>query len=144
MPNRQIRDVIKNQIILTLDPSATVRTAAREMKKRRVGAVMVMEAGKLAGIFTERDGLFRVLAEDLNPDTTPLSAVMTPNPTTISPDKKLSHALHIMHDGGFRHMPVAEAGVPLGMVSIRDALGAELVNFEREVAAKSDLSEILG
>lgn len=144
MPNRQIRDVIKNQTILTMAPTATVLAAAREMKQRRVGAVMIVEAGKLTGIFTERDALFRVLAEGINPETTPLSAVMTANPTTISPERKLSHALHVMYDGGFRHMPVTEAGMPLGMVSIRDALGSELSNFEREVAAKADLSEILG
>ncbi|RAU22062.1 inosine-5-monophosphate dehydrogenase [Paramagnetospirillum kuznetsovii] len=144
MPNRLIRDVIKNQAVLSMAPTTTVIAAAREMKKRKVGAVMVVEDARLTGIFTERDGLFRVLAEGLNPDTTALSAVMTANPTTITPDRKLSHALHIMNDGGFRHMPVTEGGIPVGMVSIRDALGSELSNFEREVAAKSDLSEILG
>lgn len=144
MPNRLIRDVIKSQTILTMAPDQTVRAAAREMKTRRVGAVMVTQAGKLIGIFTERDSLFRVLAEGLDPDTTPLSAVMTAGPTTIPPDRKLSLALHMMHDGGFRHMPVVDAGIPVGMVSIRDALGSELSNFEREVAAKADLSEILG
>lgn len=141
---RLIRDVIKAQTILTMSPDVTVRAAAREMKQRKVGAVMVEEAGKLVGIFTERDGLFRVLAEARDPDVTPLSAVMTARPTTISADRRLSHALHLMHDNGYRHLPVVEAGAPVGMISIRDALGVELTSFEREVAAKAELEEILG
>ncbi len=144
MPPRLIRDVIRNQTILTMAPTATVRAAAREMQRSRVGAVMVVEDGALVGIFTERDGLFRVLAAGLDPDTTPLSAVMTANPSTITADRKLGHALHIMHDSGFRHIPVVERGVPVGMVSIRDALGSELSTFEREVVAKEGLGEILG
>ena len=141
---RLIRDVIKTQTILTLPPAATVRAAASEMKQRKVGAVMVEEAGKLIGIFTERDGLFRVLAEGRDPETTPLSAVMTARPTTITADRRLGHALHLMHDNGYRHLPVVDGGAPVGMISIRDALGVELTNFEREVAAKNELEEILG
>ncbi|MDO8608313.1 MAG: CBS domain-containing protein [Phaeospirillum sp.] len=141
---RLIRDVIKTQTILTMPPDATVRAAACEMKQCKVGAVMVVEASKLVGIFTERDGLFRVLAEGKNPDATHLSEVMTAKPATITADRRLGHALHMMNDSGFRHMPVVDGGVPVGMVSIRDALGAELVSFEREVAVKHDLEEILG
>ncbi|TAN56103.1 MAG: CBS domain-containing protein, partial [Magnetospirillum sp.] len=97
MSPRLIRDVIKAQTILTMAPDTTVRAAAREMTARKVGAVMVVEADKLVGIFTERDGLFRVLAEGRNPDATPLSAVMTAKPATITADRRLGHALHMMH-----------------------------------------------
>ena len=141
---RLIRDVIKSQAILTMAPDTSVRAAAREMKTRKVGAVMVVEAGKRVGIFTERDGLFRVLAEGRDPEATPLAAVMTAKPSTITADRRLGHALHMMHDSGFRHLPVVDGGAPIGMVSIRDALGAELTSFEREVAAKDELEEILG
>ncbi|CAA7618604.1 CBS domain [Candidatus Terasakiella magnetica] len=144
MPPRLIRDVIKTQTILTMLPTASVHDAARAMQASRVGAVMITERDKLVGIFTERDALFRVLAEGRNPETTLLSAAMTAAPATITPDRRLSHALHLMHDGGFRHMPVVDNDIPVGMVSIRDALGAELANFEREIEAKADLSEILG
>jgi CBS domain-containing protein len=144
MSPRLIKDVVKNQAILTMAPGASVREAARQMKLRRVGAVMVVEGGKLVGIFTERDGLFRVLADGRDPEATTLAAVMTANPATITPDRKLGHALHMMNDSGFRHLPVVENGSPIGMVSIRDALGSELANFEREVVAKAELGEILG
>lgn len=141
---RLIHDVIKTQTILTLSPDSSVHAAAREMKQRKVGAVMVVDGGQLVGIFTERDGLFRVLAEGRDPATTPLSAVMTAKPSTITADRRLGHALHMMHDAGFRHMPVVEDGRPVGMISLRDALGTELTSFEREVAAKAELEEILG
>lgn len=145
MPTRLIRDVIKHQTVLAMPAAATVRDAARQMKARGVGAVMVVDHhGRLQGIFTERDCLNRVLAEGVNPDTTTLALVMTPDPYTITADARLSRALHAMHDNGFRHIPVVDHGIPVGMVSIRDALGSELSNFEREAAAKKDLGEILG
>jgi CBS domain-containing protein len=131
--------------VLALPAAASVRDAARQMKAYKVGAVMVVNhQGRLVGIFTERDCLNRVLAESINPDTTSLSVVMTHDPVSISPDRKLGHALHMMHDNGFRHIPVVDQGIPVGMVSIRDALGSELTNFEREARKKSELSEILG
>ncbi|EME67756.1 CBS domain-containing protein [Paramagnetospirillum caucaseum] len=140
-----IRDVIRNQTVLAMPATTTVREAARQMKARGVGAVMVTDHhGKLRGIFTERDCLFDVVAEGINPDTTTLSMVMTPDPETITADRKLGQALHMMHDNGFRHIPVVDHGIPVGMVSIRDALGSELSNFEREVVKKSQLGEILG
>jgi CBS domain-containing protein len=145
MPVRLIRDVIRNQTVLAMPAAATVREAARQMKDRKVGAVMVVDHhGKLQGIFTERDCLFRVLAEGVNPDTTTLALVMTAAPYTITADRKLGVALHMMHDNGFRHIPVVDHGIPVGMISIRDALGSELSNFELEVVKKKELGEILG
>lgn len=143
MASRHLRDIIRNQIILTLPAEASVRAAARAMAERRVGSVMIVEAGRLKGIFTERDALFRVLAQGLDPDTTALSAVMTENVTTLDAGMTLGQALHQMHDGGFRHVPVTEMGRPVGMVSIRDALATELASFEREVAIKESLVESL-
>ena len=140
---RTVRDIIRNQRILTLPPDATVRTAARAMTEHRVGSVMVIEHGKLAGILTERDCLNRVLAAGVDPDTTELRAVMTRNVMTITPDHLLVNALHRMHDNGFRHMPVVENGRPVGMVSVRDALASDLIRFETEEAIKRRLTEVM-
>jgi CBS domain-containing protein len=141
---RTIRDVIRNQKILTMPPTATVRDAARAMKERHVSSVMVTDGHRLIGIFTERDALFRVIAEGLDPENTALEAVMTKKVMTITPDRLLVHALHLMHDYGFRHMPVVKNGEPIGMVSVRDALGCELVQFEDEENVKQRLMEIMG
>ena len=140
---RTISEVIRNQTILTLPPDTSVRTAARAMAEQNVGSVMVVENGKLIGIFTERDGLFRVLAGGIDPDTTELSAVMTRRVMTITPDRLVVNALHLMHDNGFRHMPVVENGRPVGMVSVRDALGSEIVTFEHQAAFKDRLAEVM-
>jgi CBS domain-containing protein len=143
MPHRSVRSLIEQQTPVTAAPETTVTEAARLMKAARVAAIMVVERGRLAGIFTERDALQRVLAEGRDPQTTRLAEVMTRDCQTIEPDKPLGHALHLMYEGGFRHVPVVENGAPLGMVSARDALGPELAEFEAELVKREHIREIL-
>lgn len=140
---RPIRTIIEQQEPVTAPAQTTVSEAARLMKERRVGAVLVVEDGKLVGVFTERDAVFRVIAEGRDPQTTELSVVMTPNPRTIHPDQPFAHALHMMHEGGFRHVPVVEEGQPIGMVSTRDALGPELEDFVYELLRQERVDDIL-
>jgi CBS domain-containing protein len=141
MLSRSVRDVIRNQQILTMPPEATVHAAAQAMARARVGSVMVERRHKLVGIFTERDALVRVLAAGLDPNKTTLASVMTKAVTTVTMEKKVGYALHLMHDNGFRHVPVVEDGRPVGMISIRDALGSELARFEEELQMKQELLE---
>jgi len=144
MPQRPISSLIARQKILTVAKETTVSEAARLMKKMKLGAVMVVEKEKLIGIFTERDAVFRVLAENRDPKTTRLAEVMTAKPQTIGPDRPFGHALHLMFESGFRHVPVVDHGRPIGMVSARDVLGPELQEFEAEVQRKTQIGEILG
>ena len=143
MPTRTIADVVRGQRILTADGNLSVRVAAERMAAERVGSVMIVHGGRLAGIFTERDAMFRVLAARLDPETTPIADVMTANPQTITLDRPLSHAMHLMSEGGFRHVPVVVDGRPVGMVSARDALGSELTAFEQEQQQREAISERL-
>jgi CBS domain-containing protein len=143
MPDRSVRTVIDNQTVVTASSETTVAEAAVLMKRRKVGALIVVDGGRLAGIFTERDALFRVVAEGRDPQTTRLADVMTRDCQTIGPDKPLGHALHMMYEGGFRHVPVVENGTPVGMVSARDALGPELQAFESELVKRDHIREIL-
>ena len=112
----------------TVEPKATVLDAVSVMAREGVGAVAVLDAQKrdLRGIFTERDAVFRVLAEGQDPHTTHIGDVMTAHPQSITPDKPLGHALLMMYENGYRHVPVVENGRPIGMASARDALGPEL------------------
>jgi CBS domain-containing protein len=144
MPHRILRDVVKNQKLLCSSPQITVAEAARHMKEAKVGAVMVVEKERLVGIFTERDALFRVLAEGRDARATRLAEVMTAAPQTVHPEKPFGHALHMMFEGGFRHVPVVENGWPIGMVSARDALGPEMQTFESELLLREKIGEILG
>lgn len=143
MTERTIREIIEGQELLTASAGMTVAEAARLMKQRNVGAMMVVDdAGKLVGVFTERDALFRVLSAGLD-GATPLSEVMTKNPRTIPPDRLFVQALSIMHEGRFRHLPVVEDGRPIGMISARDAFGPELEAFVYELLRQEQVSQIL-
>jgi CBS domain-containing protein len=141
---RPIRTIIEHQNPVTASAEITVAAAARLMKERRVGAILVVQDGRLAGIFTERDALFRVIAEGRDPAATQVADVMTANPRTIAPDRPFGHALHLMYEGGFRHVPVVDNGRPLGVVSARDALGPDLREFVADLDKRTHISEILG
>ncbi len=144
MPNRPIRQIINRGKLVVATEETTVAEAARMMKDAKVGAILILKKERLAGIFTERDALTRVLAEGLDPKRTPMSRVMTPNPDTISPDKPFGHALIMMYDHGYRHMPVMEDGKPVGIVSMRDAAPPELHELEVDVRQRDHINEILG
>jgi len=144
MPDRPVRAIIENQRPVTTDSDITVAAAARLMKLHRIGALLVVDGGRLAGIFTERDALFRVIAEGRDPSATRISEVMTRNPRTIEPDRPFGHALHLMYEGGFRHVPVVEDTRPIGMVSARDALGPDLQQFLSDLDTRTHIGEILG
>jgi len=135
--------VIADQKPFTAPGNTTITAATRLMKKHSVGALMIVEHGRLAGIFTERDAVFRVLAESRDPKKTHVADVMTTKPKTIGPDKAVGHALLMMHEGRFRHVPVVENGKPLGMISARDALGPELRQFEGELLQREHIGEVM-
>jgi len=144
MPERPIREVIGNQDPVTASSDISVAAAAQLMKRHRIGALLVIDGGRLAGIFTERDALFRVIAAGRDPAQTRVAEVMTLDPRTISPDRPFGHALHLMYEGQFRHVPVVEKGRPLGMVSARDALEPDLKQFIAELETRTHVGEILG
>jgi CBS domain-containing protein len=141
MPTRTIRQVIRDQRIITATRVLSVREAAHQMAREKIGALLIVESDRLLGIFTERDALCRVLAAGLDADVITLADVMTADPITIAADRPLGHALHMMYDGGFRHLPVTENGRVVGIVSARDALGPELVQFEAELQRRDELAE---
>ena len=143
MTERTIREIIAGQELLTAPASMTVAEAAKLMRQRNVGAMMVVDGDKLAGVFTERDALFRVVAAGLDVGKTPLSTVMTKNPQSIAPDRSFVQALAMMHEGRYRHLPVVENGRPVGMVSVRDAFGPELEAFVYEILRQEQASQIL-
>lgn len=144
MSYRTLRKIVEHQkMLVAAPPKTSVREAARLMEQTRVGALLVVEHSHLVGIFTERDALVRVLAEGLNPETTPLTKVMTLNPVTVHPDQPFMTALHLMYEHGFRHVPVAENGRPLGMVSARDALEMEAAEFEAALRQREHLRAIM-
>jgi CBS domain-containing protein len=128
--------MIAGQVPLTVAGTVAVAEAARTMRERNVGAIMVVEGQQLTGVFTERDALFRVLAAGRDPGATQVGDVMTPSPQTIQPDKPFVDALRMMLEGGYRHVPVVDGGRVLGIVSVRDALDPEVYEAKKELATR--------
>ncbi len=125
---------MRHQDPLTLPPETTVKEACRSMSDRRVGAVLVTEGDRcLLGIFTGRDAVRRVLAEGKSAARTPLSAVMTRDPTTMPPGKTAIEALRPVEDGRYRHPPIVDDGKLIGVVSRYDFSGLELDRLDEEI-----------
>jgi CBS domain-containing protein len=139
MFGQKIGSLIERKKLLTAPPDTTVSMAAKLMAGRKVGAVMVVAEQKLVGIFTERDAVNRVIAQDLDVQTTPLAEVMTADPVTVGPDKSFGYALLMMHENGFRHLPVMEDGKLVGIVSARNALDPDLEEFVSEAQRRQHI-----
>ena len=105
--------------VLAVEPTTRLLDAAARMHERSVGAVVVVDGGRLVGIFTERDVLRAVATGAVDG---PVGDTMTRGPETIGPDEATSHAAALMIHGGFRHLPVVEGDDVVGMVSIRDLI----------------------
>ena len=142
MPTRVISNIIAGRPLVSGTQDMTVRAACRLMAEKKIGALLIVDNSRSVGIFTERDALNKVLAGGLDPDSTKVVQVMVRDPQTIRDDKPLGYALQFMADGGFRHVPLVDAnGVPLGLVSARDALGQDMVQLERDLEFREHLEE---
>lgn len=145
MMHRTIGELVGDRLPVTLHPTATVRQAAAAMSAAHVASVVVTAepGGHLEGIFTERDLTERVVANGLDPDATPLGAVMTLCPLTIGTTASVADALRRMHDSGLRHLPIVADGRVVGVVSMRDFMGEEIAALDREWTLMDNLTEVL-
>ena len=125
MRHRTIGQLVTRKEVVNLPRTATVREAGQIMAEQRIGAVLVLDHGVLAGIFTERDALFRVVAVGLDPATTTLDQVMTRDLVTLGPEASTIDALRLMTEVGFRHLPILDGERVHGIISLRDFVGAE-------------------
>jgi len=98
----------------------TVLDAARRMNEHHIGALPVLDGEQLAGIFTERDVLQRVVAEGRDPSSTAVADVMSAPVTTAAPNAPLTLLRTLMRDAHIRHIPIVENGIPIAMISIGD------------------------
>ncbi|MDD5176485.1 MAG: CBS domain-containing protein [Sterolibacterium sp.] len=137
-----IRRVMEKRNYIVAPPETTVSKASEMMEKKNVGAVMVVKEERLVGIFTERDAVFRVIARGRDARTTQLAEVMTTEPRTLDPNKSFGYALLMMHENGFRHVPVIENGKPIGIVSSRNAMDPDLEEFVSEAQRRKHIKEI--
>jgi CBS domain-containing protein len=127
---RELRGALLGDTINTLSPTEpiclaphiSVHDAVTYMLRGRQPGVLVVDAqGRLAGIFTERDLLTRVVGADRDPRATPLRDVMTADPEALTPRDRVCYAVNRMSVAGYRTVPlVDEAGRPIGVVTVHD------------------------
>jgi CBS domain-containing protein len=125
-------------VLYSFPPDASVAQAVQTMAEKQVGIVPIVEAGRLVGVFSERDLLRRVIAAQKSTTATSLREVMTPNPVTATPDETRQAAIKKMHDRGCRHLPIMRNGVLVDMLSMRDLLWGELSDKEQEIRVLQD------
>ena len=127
-----LRDLLKDRRVHSIDAGRTVLEAARFMMEQNIGALPVLRNGDLAGIFSERDVMNRVVAAGRTPGTTAVSEVMTPNPRSVALDESVDECLFIMHEFGFRHLCIVEGKELKGLVSLRDILMHQAGEMQRQ------------
>ncbi len=126
MKSRDKRQTPLNKIfeqrkaIHSVGPEASVTECVRLMTAGKIGALIVMDGDRLTGIFTERDALNKVLAGDLDPRKTKVSAVMTKDPYTVSPTTTVGEAMKLITTRRFRHLPIVHNDKVLAVVSSGD------------------------
>jgi len=127
-----LRDLVKDRKVYSIDAARTVLEAARFMMEHNIGALPVLRNGELAGIFSERDLMNRVVAVGRTPGLTDVSEVMTPSPRSVNLDESIEECLFIMHEFGFRHLCIVEGKELRGLVSLRDILMHQAGELERQ------------
>jgi CBS domain-containing protein len=131
-----VADVLaaKGEQVHSVSPDTTVLDTIRKMNQHKIGAVLVMQGSSVAGIFTERDVLRRVIGEERNPAQVKVSEVMTEDVICVEPETDLDEVASIMKQKKIRHIPVCgDAGSLHGMVSIGDVNAYHASNQEMQI-----------
>ena len=127
-----LRDLVKDRKVYSINAEGTVLEAARFMMEHNIGALPVLRNGELAGIFSERDIMNRVVAVGRTPGHTAVSEVMTANPRAVGLDETIEECLFIMHEFGFRHLCIVEGKELRGLISLRDILMNQAGEIQRK------------
>ena len=130
---KKLRDIMIPGFLVTVARDATVAEATRTMVDKNVGIVAVLDGDKLAGVFSERDVVRRVVNVGLDPAATRVAEVMTHDLVVAQAEDEVQSAMHKMDQANIRHLPVVDDGGLLSMISIRDLMRAELHQRGEEI-----------
>ena len=112
----------KGYDVLSVLPSNTVYEAITKMAERGVGALLVIQEGKLVGIISERDYARKVILQGRRSQETTVEEIMTPDPVTVRPEQSVTECMELMTENRFRHLPVVSEGNVTGIISIGDVV----------------------
>jgi CBS domain-containing protein len=124
MKIRQILQGKKINALFSVTSDTTVFNALVEMANKNIGAVLIIDEGKLSGIFSERDYARKIVLKGLHSDGTLVKDVMTSKVITVEMEDKLEFAMQIMSEKHIRHLPVLEGDVLTGIISINDVVSS--------------------
>ena len=129
----KVSDILqkKGSVIIYIKGNTTVLDALKVLSEKNIGALLVMEDGKLVGIFSERDYARKIILKGKASADTLISEIMTENPFTIQPDDSLETCMAIMSEKHIRHLPVVKDGMVAGMISIGDVVTA-IIQSQKE------------
>lgn len=131
----EIYDLVRANDLITVEEEESIAQAARIMADHGVGAVPVTRDGKLVGIFSERDIMTRVVAEDRDYRSTRVGDVMSKDVLTVDRNESVENCMVLMKTHGVRHLPIVEDSQLIGVVSLRDILLYEVTEMDGEVRA---------
>jgi CBS domain-containing protein len=117
-----------------LRPDETVYAALEALARHEVGAMMVMDGGRLAGVFSERDYTRKIALQGRNSKETRVAEIMTTNVFTVSPATRTRVCMTLMSEKKIRHLPVVDGDTVLGMISIRDIMDDIIADHEQTIA----------
>ena len=120
--------------IFAVRPDAPVLDAVRQMAEKHVGALLVMEAGQLVGIVSERDYARKVVLQGRSSSDTPVRDIMTSQLITVGPTDTTDHCMQVVTERRIRHLPVVDGEVVMGVVSIGDLVKAVIEDQQLELA----------
>ncbi len=124
----------KGTDVYSVPSSASVYSAIEKMADKRIGALLVIDDGRLVGILSERDYARKVILKGRSSKDTPVREIMTPSPITIAPDTSVDEAMRMMTDNRFRHLPVIDAdGNLVGVLSIGDVVNWIVSSHEQAI-----------
>jgi CBS domain-containing protein len=130
----KVRNILENKgrAVFSVEPTVMVLEAIELMCEKNIGGLLIVEKGKLAGIFTERDYARKLILKGKSSKDTPIGELMTPNPFTVTPDSSIDDCMKLMTSKFIRHLPVMEDGELIGMISIGDVV-RHVINEQKDI-----------
>ena len=128
-----VRDIVHQRELFFVEEHQNVTEVARKMSELHVGAILVLNAGELRGVFSERDLMKRVVLERRDPDRTAVGDVMSVEVITIDDQASLEDAMEAMHSNNCRHLPVTRDERVVAFLSMRDLMNYELARKTEEL-----------